>query len=143
MNGFWKLFPVVRSLETRLDIEYNRRIEAERRETMAQAAGLRVENELQEWKKRCDDKDKRIAELTGELTEKMGNAGDAVALRLMGKRLFGKAPVDQTPQPPKAPVNISPGSQKMFGRDAVRQRTGEFFKKLAKESGVDAPPPAN
>lgn len=131
MKRFLRLFSAFRGIESALTAERKLRIECESASIRMEAAKSRAESEMREWVSRYDASQRRIE----HLTEKIMDAGDAVAIRAIGRKLYGKT-VEAAVQPSKGPVNISSGSNKRFGRDVVRQQTADFFRKAAQDAGV-------
>ena len=72
--------------------------------------------------------------LAQEKAEVIANAGDAVALRHMGRRMFSKAPIEAPPQAGNyEPINLSSGSRP-FARDIANRKNREFFENALKQS---------
>jgi len=89
---------------------------------------VRLQAENETLRERVAVSDARVT----ELTDKIINAGDAMAVRALGRPAFTKT--NPGPPPDRKPVDQS--SHKMLGSAAARQMTQEFFQDLAKKSGV-------
>lgn len=130
------LFPQLRDDRVQLkDCEMRLRVlelENERLRTENDSLRLRAENA----EKRTDAVLDQLAAKNAELIDRLSNAGDSLAMRLTGRRLFSKAPVE-VPPPAAAPRQMH---GKMFAGDLARIKNADFFKRLAAQSGV-APEP--
>lgn len=98
----------------------------------------RLDAENQALRERVSAAEKRADETAHELVDVLKTAGDSLGIRVTGRRLFSKAPVEAPPDPekPRGPINLSPGAGRIFAGDLAQQRNREFFTKLAKQANV-------
>lgn len=144
---FLRLFHQFRALEVSLSVERDRAMRFDRDATQAQAAGVRTEQELSFWKQRSADLEAEVRKLQDdrvnlaqEKAEAIANAGDAIALRALGRRMFSKV-TDADPQPPQQPpINLSSGSRPL-ARDIVARKNREYFLNALK--GTEPKPSTN
>lgn len=89
-------------------------------------------------RKQTEKAEDRANEANRELTDILKTAGDSLGLRVTGRRLFSKAPVEAPPdsQEPRTPINVSQGAGWQFAGDVVRRHNAEFFKSRAQQAGV-------
>ncbi len=130
MTRFLRLFEPYRLMEKAVADQRATIFQMEQR---ADAAQARMDSELAMWRERCESLEARVT----DLTDKMVNAGDSMALRVIGRRMFGKNPIEAPPvESIDRTHNISAGTGKALGRDMVKSKTADFFADLARESGV-------
>lgn len=127
MTRFLQLFPQYRSLETRAESEYNRRLAAERLQVQLEAAVNGLRAEVADWKARIDAKDEALKALNEQRIEDQRKYADALALVAMGRRIFSKA--DPVPANYEAK---SAGVGRKFARTAVAEQTQQVLDELKK-----------
>lgn len=95
------------------------------------------------WRTQCEKAEAKRDAVIEDRNEKLTNAADSLALRLTGRRLLSKAPVEAPPTTPSQPINISPGSGKRYAGDVAREANSKFFERMAQQAGVIPDPKPN
>ena len=121
MLRFLRLFPQFVALEREC---------RELSRTSAQSEG-----EVIVWRDRCLKAEARLVEMTDKFLDDKDRVADALSLRLIGRRIHGKATDMPAPDAqPREPISL--GSGRMLARAAVQRDTYQFFQDLMKASGA-------